>query len=259
MYAPQHSTGFALMERKLSEARRPRTSQPPDRHRRPRRRKVSRAHLAALIIVGLVAAGCSTGGNFERVHGSGRTATETRVVEGFDHITVSGGAEVVVELDGTESLTVEAEENLLEVLTVDVVDGDLRLGVAPYVNIEPTRPIVYRITAARLDGVAVNGSASVRAAVVDNDRFDVSIAGSGRVAPSGTVKDLDVTIGGSGRFEGAGLLAQHGNVNVSGSGRALVHVTDDLDASVSGSGHIDYRGDPTVQTSLSGSGSIGRG
>ncbi len=180
-------------------------------------------------------------------------------MEGFDHISVAGGGRVVVEVTGTESLVVEADDNLLEVLTVEVVDGDLRLGVAPYINIEPTQPVVYRISAARLDGVAVSGSASVEAAVIDTDRFDASIAGSGEIVPSGTVDDLDVTIGGSGRFEGANLLAQRGTVSVAGSGQALVNVTDDLHASVSGSGHIGYRGDPSVSSSLSGSGSIGRG
>lgn len=261
MYAPQHSTGVALMDHKRIEAHRIGPSGPPNglrhRHRRPRT-GVFRARIALLLLAGVVAAACSTGVDFERVHGSGRIATEKRTVAGFDHISVAGGAEVVVKVTGTESLVVEAEDNLLEVLTVEVVDGELRLGVASHVNIEPTRPIVYQISAAKLDGVAISGSALIEAFSINTDRFDVSIAGSGRVVPFGTVTDLDVTIGGSGRFEGRDLLAQHGSVNVSGSGQALVNVSDDLDASVSGSGHIGYRGEPTIRSSLSGSGSIGR-
>ena len=262
MYAPHHSTGAALMENKRIEARKIGPSGPSNRARTRRRRprtRVSRTQMALLLLAGLVAAGCSTGGTFDRLHGSGHIATETRTVEGFDHISVAGGAEVVVEVTGTESLVVEAEDNLLEVLTVEVVDGELRLGVAPHVNIEPTRPIVYRISAASLDGVTISGSALIEAFPIETDRFDVSIAGSGRVVPLGSVTDLDVTIGGSGRFEGGDLLAQHGSVNVSGSGQALVNVSDELDASVSGSGHIGYQGDPTLRSVLSGSGSIDRG
>jgi hypothetical protein len=49
-----------------------------------------------------------------------------------------------------------------------------------------------------------------------------------------------------------------GSARVSGSGSAIVNVTDVLDAEVSGSGSIEYLGAPVVSESISGSVSVSR-
>ncbi len=193
------------------------------------------------------------------VKGSGQLATESRDVGGFDRISVSGQGVIHVEMTGTESLVVEAEDNILAVLTIEVVDRVLELGVKPHVNIIPTQEITYRITAAELQGVSISGSGVLDVATLSGDVFEASIAGSGTVAPSGTSTRLDVAISGSGRFLGADMVSATCTVDVSGSGEAVVNVTDALSAAVSGSGAIRYVGDPVrLETSISGSGSIER-
>jgi hypothetical protein len=215
--------------------------------------------LCLLLAVGGLTAACSGGGLRTEVRGSGTVVTEQRDVSGFDEISVAGQGVVHVELTGTESLEVEAEDNILEVLTIEVVDGRLELGAEPFTSIEPTRDIVYRITAASLTDVAISGSAELDVATLDVPRFDVSISGSGSVRPSGTTVALQVDISGSGRYLGAALESTTADVNVSGSGEADIVVIDSLDASVSGSGSIRYAGDPaTVREEVSGSGSITR-
>jgi len=206
--------------------------------------------------VGLLAA-CDETGLRTKVRGSGVVVTESRPVSGFDRISVSGQGTVHVEITGAESLEVEAEDNIMEVLTIEVVDGRLELGAEPFTSLEPTRGIVYRITAARLSDVSMSGSAELDVAPVDLDSFVVSISGSGSVRPAGRAKDLEVGISGSGRFLGEDLETSRAVVEVSGSGAAVVTVTDDLDASVSGSGRISYAGDPPrVRREVSGSGAI---
>jgi hypothetical protein len=211
--------------------------------------------VVALLVAGLATACDRTG---VRVRGSGVLATETRAVSGFDRIAASGQGAIRVDITGAESLEVEAEDNILPLLTIEVVGGRLELGVEPFANIDPTRPITYRITAAQLRGVSISGSAALEAAPVETDRFEVAISGSGTVRPVGATAELDVAISGSGEFHGEDLQATRGVVDVSGSGQADVNVTDDLTASVSGSGAIRYLGDPTLETSVTGSGSVSR-
>jgi hypothetical protein len=153
-------------------------------------------------------------------------------------------------------LKVEAEDNILPLLTSEVRDGRLVLGAKE--SISPTRDIVYTVTVINLEAVAVSGSGSVVAVDVVASGFEVDINGSGIVTPEGASEHLDLSISGSGEFEGEDFVSATGTVSVSGSGDAVVDVTDDLAVDVSGSGTVRYIGDPAVSTSISGSGEISR-
>jgi hypothetical protein len=207
---------------------------------------------ACVVLLSLVVGACSIVGE----RGSGTMATETRDVNGFDEIDLSGSGTVLVAVTGAESLTVEAEDNILSLLTTEVRNGTLVLGTKQ--NISPTREIVYTITVVSLEAVTVSGSGSVTATNIDADAFNVHISGSGTVMPEGVSESLDLSISGSGVFEGEALLSATGTVSVSGSGDAVVNVTDDLDVKVSGSGNVEYFGDPGVSVSISGSGNVSK-
>ena len=186
--------------------------------------------------------------------GSGTMATETRDVSGFDEIDLSGSGRVLVAVTGTESLTIEAEDNILPLLTTEVRNGTLVLGAKQ--SISPTRDVVYTITVVSLEAVTVSGSGSVTATDIDAEAFNVDISGSGTVILGGVSESLDLSISGSGAFDGETLLSATGTVSVSGSGDAVVNVTDDIDVKVSGSGNVEYLGDPEVSVSISGSGDV---
>lgn len=188
------------------------------------------------------------------VRGSGTVVTESREVSGFNEVVVNGSGDVVITVDGTESLTIEAEDNIMPLLTTEVSNGRLELGTES--SFSTSRGITYTISAAAMKGVTVSGSGVVVATGIDEESFTVRINGSGNVEPSGVTNDLAVTVSGSGNYEGEGLVAAVGEVEVSGSGNAVVNVTDVLAATVSGSGNIDYIGDPAVSSSISGSGDL---
>ncbi len=187
---------------------------------------------------------------------SGRMAIEARDVSGFDEIDLSGSGRVLIAVTGTESLTVEAADNILPLLTTEVRNGRLELGARR--SISPAREIVYTITVVSLEAVTVSGSGSVTATGIDASGFDVEISGSGTVVAEGVSENLDLTISGSGVFEGEDLVSATGTVSVSGSGNAVVNVNDDLDVKVSGSGSVKYLGDPSVSVSISGSGDVSK-
>jgi hypothetical protein len=86
--------------------------------------------------------------------------------------------------------------------------------------------------------------------------FTVEISGSGNVVVAGSADSVEVSIPGSGAYSGADLVSVSGLVEISGSGSAVVNVSETLEANVSGSGSIQYLGNPTVETDISGSGSV---
>ncbi len=192
------------------------------------------------------------------ISGSGKIATQPRVVADFTGVAISGSGRLSIEHTGAESLTVTADDNILTYLTSEIRTGQLHLGVRPGTIIRPSQAIVYRVTVKSLSAIVISGSASVVVTGIKASRFATTVSGSGDISASGTVDTQHITISGSGSFQGKNLQSTTVTIVISGSGNAVLAVRDRLDATVSGSGSIEYIGDPTITRRVSGSGSIRR-
>jgi hypothetical protein len=217
-----------------------------------------RALFIGLLVTTGVVAGCSSIGGNPTVRGSGVVVSETRDVAGFSDVRVDGAGDVIIEQTGIESLTVEADDNILPLLQTKVVNGSLHVGVKQNVNIRTARPILYHVTVKQLNGAGVSGSGSIRASGIDADMFSADISGSGSASLSGRADAVVLTVSGSGSYDASNLRSKSVKVNISGSGDAVVDASDRLDATISGSGSVSYSGTPSVSRHVSGSGSIAR-
>jgi putative autotransporter adhesin-like protein len=197
--------------------------------------------------------------NFNSVSGSGKIVTQPRSVSGFSAVSLSGGARLIVEQTGTETLTVTADDNLLPYIKTQVSGNTLELGTQdPLKTLRPSDEIVFTLTVRQLEGLEISGSGSVEAKRLSSSRLGIEISGSGEVAAQGAINDFNLTVSGSGEYEGELLRSQRANVKISGSGAALVAAAESLNAAVSGSGSVEYIGDPKVTQQISGSGSVRR-
>ena len=191
-----------------------------------------------------------------RVRGSGVVKTESRDVNGFSEIALSAIGEVHVERSDKDSLTVEAEDNVLPLLETTVKDGKLTLSPKNNSSISPTKPIVYRITARQLDAVSISGSGSMNATNVHAKTFSIAVSGSGKVNASGKADSLKIGISGSAAADTSNLPVASARISVSGSGKVVVNAKETLDVSVVGSGSIDYLGNPKIQKRITGAGRV---
>jgi hypothetical protein len=218
------------------------------------------ASLAATALLPVVVAwiaGCESVSS-PAVRGSGTVQTEPREAAGFSEVWLAGSGDVDVRQTGEESVTVEAEDNILPHLEARVQDGRLTLGTKRDVSIRPTRPIRYHVTVKELTAIGVAGSGKFRVEGVDARRFSAEIAGSGSAVLSGKADDVKLSVSGSGAYDAADLASRTVTVDISGSGSATVNATDHVTANVSGSGSIRYLGNPTIEKHVAGSGSIAR-
>lgn len=206
--------------------------------------------LVAMVAVLLVLGGCSV------VSGSGQVKSETRQVSGFTGIELSGNGEVTIEQGETESLTIEADDNVLPVLTSEVNDSVLELGTKPRTTVRTRNPIRYRVTLKDLTSIELSGSGSVSGADLQVNALRVDISGSGTMNLAGVADQQEVEMSGSGQYGAAELLSRSVTIEISGSGNATVAASDQLRVEISGSGTVAYSGEPTIDQSISGSGRL---
>ncbi|MGH7588778.1 MAG: head GIN domain-containing protein [Gemmatimonadota bacterium] len=207
------------------------------------------------------------------VRGSGARISETRAVESFDRVDVSGDFEVRITGGTATGLRLEGDDNLLPLLETRVVGSTLQ--VRSERRLRPKRRILIEIGAPSLAGVESSGSSDVRVTGVRSPVFDADVSGSGSLHTEGSFGRLSTTVSGSGSVTGEGTaetidvdVSGSGDVNLlavraraaevdgSGSGDVAVHVTERLVVSMSGSGDVRYAGNPTVDASTSGSASV---
>jgi len=231
--------------------------------------------LAALAALTAGWTGCINITGWNTVHGNGHIVTEPRQVAGFDRVSVAGSGQVILAQGDEESLTIEADENLLPLIKSDVDHGHLFIGPRD-VNLGPTKTIVYRlklknIRALHLSGslhaetekietdqfaVHISGSGGMKVAQLKAGTFSAQISGSGSTSAAGNVQRQEIRISGSGNHHASGLKCTHAEAHITGSGDASVWVVESLDAYISGSGSVEYRGNPSVDSHVSGSGRI---
>lgn len=217
------------------------------------------------------------GTGWRTVTGSGNIVTETRSVSGFDSVHISGVGEMTLTQGDRESLTIEADDNVLPLIRSEISNGQLRIG-PDNVSIRSATPIRYRLAFKQLRALHLSGAVRVQADNIKTDRLALRISGSGAVSiPALETRSLSSQISGSGRTTVAGhadkqeirisgsgdhrardLRSTQAEVNISGSGNASLWVDEILNAHISGSGKVEYRGAAAVESHVSGSGRITR-
>ncbi|HVP22083.1 MAG TPA: head GIN domain-containing protein [Anaerolineaceae bacterium] len=211
------------------------------------------------------------------VRGSGRMSSDTREVSGFTQVSILGSGDAQITKSDHESLKIEAEDNILPLITSEIQNGKLILGFKPNTSISTTLPIHFTITVKDLTGVEVNGSSNVSVGDIQTSSMALAIHGSGNInlaslqanslsivdtgsgdmyINSGKVDSQQISISGSGTYSAPNLESQTAAATVSGSGNVTVWAKGTLNAVISGSGSVSYFGSPQVVQNVSGSGSI---
>lgn len=182
--------------------------------------------------------------------------SEARDVSGFNEVELKGVGNLSLEQTGSESLTVEAEEDVLPKIRTEVENKRLIISPERNTSINTTKPINYKLTVKDLNTLEVSGSGNVEAEDINTDELAVTIGGAGDVEIRGSADSQEVEISGSGEYKAGDLESKEATIDVRGSGLATVNVSDELEAEVSGSGSVEYIGDPTVQQEVSGAGEV---
>jgi len=107
--------------------------------------------ITALAVLALVAGGCTDlGSDDTRIRGSGVVVTETREIGSFDRLSVERSGEVFIEVGPSRSIEIEAEDNVMAVLTTDIRNERLVLSIEDGHSLRQIKTPIYRITTPNL-------------------------------------------------------------------------------------------------------------
>jgi len=213
------------------------------------------------------------------IAGSGVVESATYDVNEFQAISVDYPGDYTVRQGDTESVTIEAEDNLLPQLVAEVRNGTLHVENSEQNwrdRVNPTEPVLITITVVELSRVqfptagkmsieelqtdslslSVSGAGDVNMTDLGAGKLEISLSGAGNINADGLAENLELRISGLGNFNGGDLETQSADVRISGAGSATVWAEETLDASISGAGSVEYYGDPSVDERISGVGSV---
>ncbi len=209
------------------------------------------------------------------IKGEGPKVTKTLEVADFKGFTVSIGADVYLKQGSKQSVTIEAQQNIIDNIVTNVENQEWKIkfdkpvrnheGIKIHITI-PTLNKAYVSGSGDIKGetkfsgleglvVGISGSGDI-SMEVEAKAIESKISGSGSIRLSGSADSNNINISGSGDILADNLNTKKCTVRVSGSGDCKVSADETLDVQVSGSGDVFYKGSPKVKAKVSGSGNV---
>ncbi|OEC85259.1 MULTISPECIES: head GIN domain-containing protein [Methanobacterium] len=226
---------------------------------------------ALILLIVVLASGCIV----QNTQGSGKIINQSRDVSDFNQVSVDGASTLIITQGDKESLTVEADDNLMPYIKTNVSNNTLKIYNNP---ILPTKTIRYYLTVKDINSINYLGSGNIQSnnlkvnslkiridgagnANLTNlsaDTLKILIIGAGNLISSGNVNDQDIHISGAGKYSGDNLTSKTAVITIDGSGNAVVRVSNTLNATINGVGQISYVGTPKITPLINGDGTINK-
>jgi len=213
---------------------------------------------------------------FNRVDGNRHVVTENRKLnDDFTAVKVSSGIDLYITQGNIADLSVEADENLLDIIKTEVKDGQLRIYSEK--NIWRAKARKVHLTVKTINELkATSGSDVYSENIIKTSHFKVSVA-SGADARIKVIADrvessassgADLRISGkttnhtSNASSGSSIYAyrlksEETTVKVNSGADINIHASKSINAKANSGGDIDYRGNPkNVYKKTSSGGSV---
>jgi len=243
---------------------------------------------------------CNSGSgifNNSTIKGNGNVVTESRdATEEFSKLIAKGNVNVFLKKGEFQKIEVEAEDNILPLVVVEIKNGVLTartegsMRTKKGVNIHVIYNDLNAITSSgstdvkvesKLDSKKVSlassdssdlivnlietkslevkssGSSDITIANANSKNTTLSLSGSSNIKIAGTTKNLEASTTGSSNLTANNLISTSAEIKSSGSSNIKVQVRDKIEVRASGASDIQYFGSPRiVSEKRSGSASI---
>ena len=236
--------------------------------------------LVATLVVGVavLAVACEvTINGIGGLKGSGDLETQKYDLEDFTSLDVSHAFQVTVTQSDSFSVSVTADDNVLEFVEVELRGNTLHIGIDRAGGVNAT--LRATITMPQLRGIVASGASKVNisgfrseaevtlevsgASTITGDLesgdVDLEVSGASTIELDGSAEDLVADVSGASRLQMDEFQVTDADLDISGASKVTVKLEGTLSADVSGASKLTYIGEPTLgDISVSGASTIQR-
>lgn len=212
---------------------------------------------------------------YKGIRGDGNVVKQERTVSSFSGIEVGGAFKVFLSQGDSETLFVEADENLLDVISTEVRGSKLKITTTE--DIKDSKALNIYITFKMIDNLDISGACQLKGenkfkledlSLDCSGASDVSLkmsandieldcSGASQVELYGTGESFMLDLSGASGMDASDFEVKTCEADVSGASHGKIHVSSELSAEVSGAGSLKYSGDPIIKNhDVSGAGSL---
>lgn len=189
------------------------------------------------------------------LRGIGANVTETRDLGNFTGILNTIPANVFITQGPLEAVRIEAQTNILDVLETNVENNTLSIEFNECT--EDLSDISIHVTIPEINKLSLTGVGAMNTeGDIDVAELDISLTGVGNFNLQGRADTLNIQLIGVGDVNAFPLLADIGNVNISGAGNSEVFINNELSVTITGVGTVFYKGTPVINSTITGDGAV---
>lgn len=226
------------------------------------------------IIVALLFGSCQyTFDLGDSIKGSRKVVTENRPVSGnFTHIEVGQGIDVEVTQSNIKSIKVEADDNIIEYITTDIVDGTLIIAMDK--NVKNTKSRTVYVSLPIIESLRTSSGASIESEntlvvtsldvkatsgsditlQVEAENISCETSSGSEIDIKGKALKLQADSSSGSNIEANELLTNDVNASSSSGSSIDVHPILNLEAKASSGSDITYHNTPKTLTKKASSG-----
>ncbi|MCP9750776.1 head GIN domain-containing protein [Ferruginibacter sp. HRS2-29] len=197
--------------------------------------------------------------------GSGHVITQKRSATGFTKLSVSSGIEVELR-KGPGSVTVEADDNLMEFIETEVENGTLKIGIKDHTSLHDVHIRVF-VTANDISSIKASSAASVEVkdplvssgtvsldassaasitTSVEAPEVHMEASSASEIKVSGRTRNVNANSSSASTIKAFELLSENTVAEASSGSSIDVFASVSIEANASSGSDIDYKGAAAV-------------
>ncbi len=196
--------------------------------------------------------------------GSGVKGIETRNLPDFTKLEVGGAFEVVLTQESSNSIRIEADDNLLALILTDIKSDVLKISTEKALC--PKTNMKLFISAKSLQALKAHGAVDLKTNnTISAEKFELTMSGASDVVISLETKLLisklsgaselslkgkadthAVELSGAGEINASDFVVDKYALKLSGASECNINVQKELSVEASGASEVNYKGNPGI-------------
>jgi hypothetical protein len=213
------------------------------------------------------------------VHAAGDVKKVKKDFSNYSAISVGSGFELIIKQDGSESVEIEAAENILSHIVAEQKGESISFYMERNLSFDRSSPVKIYVSAKNLNALSGSGGSEIKTegglkadnlaielsggsefkSKLDCNKTAVELSGGSEMTLSGKSSEFTVSCSGGSEIKASELTTENFTAELSGGSQVHIIITGQLTVEASGGSSVNYTGGGVIKGSdLSGGSEINK-